>query len=460
MKKICVVIIWVYVVFGIMACDNSDNADNVNKESTTAELITSCKEDVVLQNVSNEVYEALMSIFDDSLVITEYYMDKVEGVIEYSKLKKSYKFEETMQSIFDGVIWHRKEAFDITDMEQLNDAKTYGRYYSFVAGEEEWILFADSNFVVHTIDAKTEYFSLWDDKGNPEKPENVAEEYNYIKTYGMPLENIEEEFGEVWQRGLKIEHKLESASLTISFEEMIADAEKSNKLLGYTDFDYEEYMKKSLPGVFRNYEARWYQEDITEKAILDKKQELEVGQYFRLWIDDTRSWLLNEECNEAVYCNNGEYTYYTILSDNEYVGWYLKADFDRWAVEGIDDSRKIQISVVADEMTDDELANKIFDEYKKFFVSVLPDNIYGASDMKMLEFKAEEGMELNGEIITDKHKVFFISYAFKANEPRVYEGLDHYAEGEGSLEGWMVTANNFYLNKIDGKWYLISVSIG
>lgn len=115
--------------------------------------------------------------------------------------------------------------------------------------------------------------------------------------------------------------------------------------------------------------------------------------------------------------------------------------------------------VVSDsEMTDEELAQKMFEKYAECYVSAKSDNFYGASDMKIVLLKCMDGIDLDGREINDTHKVFTISYAFKSNFPDAYSGVFDY--GTGEFADWIMMVNDFCLDKIDGVWHLTGVGLG
>lgn len=442
MRKICTVIIFVCVTLGLILG------------------LTACDKNSYKPDISDEVRKAFTGMFKESLIIKAY-SAYGESSIEYSKLRKEYKFEKTVQSIFDGVIWHREEELDDARISELEEANWGGGYYSFRTDKEEWLLVMDSNLVLHTVDGATEYFSLWDDKGNAVKPEAVIMEYDYIRTYGLPFD-IEEEFIRILKRDLKIEYKSEYGSATVSFDEMFADAEKLRVLLGDENhtYDADGYFKRHFPRPSLFGCAKWYLEDISTAAILNKKEELEEGEYFRLWVVDSEVWLISRKWNEAVYYNNGNYIYYTVPDNEEIMRYadYFKSDFDHMVIDGINSGRAIRISEAEGKLTDEALGEMVFEAYRRFFVETLPDNRYGASDMKMLSFYIYDDTDMAGRKITDSYKVFFIGYAMMANEPEAYG--DFYSYGTGDLEGWLLMGYDFYLRKIDGTWYFIGVGIG
>ena len=467
-------------------------------ESTTAtEDGTSAADDAIIySDVADEVQALFENYIQDELVITLHYRDE-EHAIEYAEYKDRWltrseliaeeasdtaeelrshaELTETKQTLFDNVVWHEEQERSLECRKELNAVKSKQAYYSFSVNDEEWIFAETSNVVSRYMDGVTYFYTMWDAAGNPVTAEGIEDDFGYLRAELERKADIDPLFTNMKQRGLKVEYNSKYGMETVGIDELVrlqgktsgVNDEESLNELARTYFEHSFFRNVPLGS------DCWYKENISEEKILSIEENIKQGEYYRLFVNEEESWLINSNFQEAIHTINNEKAYYSIWYDTDNISLEayttFRGVFDGLMVNGIYNTACVKVSVSAtagldtgieaeSSISDEELAKQIFEGYKKLYTEVRPDNLYGASDMCMTSVSYWEGIDLDGEEIDEDHKVFMIGYAIKPNAPETYNWFYDY--GTGEWEGWIMMGHNFTVDKIDGIWYLTSVGNG
>lgn len=480
-KKICAIGMIVLCFAGIIACNNDKGSKE--KETSGAEVTsvseTSSKKVIAdeRQDVSSEIQALFEQCFGDDLKIVLTCMGE-EADIEYlavlegleyrcellgekaaQELCSQVKFEKLKKLLFDETIWY--EESDMTIIQEACDLKEINQYYSFLTSNEEWIFIEDSNIVTYSAGKTVKYYSLWSNEGDAVYLGEI-EEASYLLDYGMPQTDVASGFEQMWERTLVIEHHSEYGTEQVSFDKMFTELEQLYEARGTVEYKelVQTYFEVNFPGIMQFSSTKWYKEKMDKQDIVNKTEKIKSEGYYRFFTDDAKEWLISADWDEAVYIGSDESAYYTIMFTGEKTSpaFHFKTTYDSWMIEGIYGASMYECVVSDSEMTDEELAQKMFEKYAECYVSAKSDNFYGASDMKIVLLKCMDGIDLDGREINDTHKVFTISYAFKANFPDAYSGVFDY--GTGEFADWIMMVNDFCLDKIDGVWHLTGVGLG
>lgn len=273
--------------------------------------------------------------------------------------------------------------------------------------------------------------------------------------------DVPEEFTRLWNQGLNIEYKSEHGVEVVSFMELFKLSDMVHDIKGNNEYRVmpDSYFENTFPRIMSSGLTKWYKENIAEDDIRIKENVIKAGEYYRFFVDNTESWLISGDWHEVIRSVGDEKWYYTVSYNEEYdVTAAFKEKYDEWIIKGLYNTSCVQVTVVDEGVSDEELANRIFSKYVELYTSAGPDNIYGVSDMKMTSLICLKGTDMDGKEINDNHKVFRIGYAFKPNVSENYERFYDY--GTGEWEDWIVTGDDFYVEKVDGIWFLTDVGKG
>lgn len=479
-KSLIVLILTVLFVTICGGCtkgqDKDEDKTRTSYESTSGttgeELPTA---DTRQEDVSGRITEELAGFVNEKLIL-EIRRPACNVSLEYHDILKIYEAKRTVMKtgLSDSFCSHMElkvlqelllrdtewYAEDLSDEEKADILEMSGSGYDSVAlsngSGEEWIfLYGADSYCIHRTRKDTQYYRVVLGGGSAAVDEIYAE-YEYLKQYGQQTD-IQEVFKNVCTENLVIEYKSEYGNEKLTVDEMVAAYNFGMEITG------REEHRTNADSVLKNVlKTEWllgnvFEEDTDEELLKEKVRQIQEGAYFKFYSDASCGFIFSVYNNDIIYYNNDVYRYYTNwygqsekadAQAEEYTAKDMlefKREFDFQLISGLN----MVLGPFDTALSDEKLAELCMEEYAERYLSCLPDNYYGAKDIKDVNIAIpEEWFDMDMY-----EKAFVGSYKLLPNNIEAYE----IQAAEGGIEdGYIIDGSMFYFKLYDGAWYMVS----